>query len=120
MERFVTDLVKKVCTSLLTSGKLFTWNSFYLTSVHRVQSLQDVTGAEFKLFMEFLKNFKLFGNGASPENIRELIEIIEAQADLDAQFNVSDVTLVYNLLSALILSADLLYVIINLKKSPLF
>ncbi|XP_078176764.1 apoptosis inhibitory protein 5 (API5) [Carex rostrata] len=65
MERFVTDLVKK--------------------------SLQDVTGAEFKLFMEFLKNFKLFGNGASPENIRELIEIIEAQADLDAQFNVADI-----------------------------
>jgi Apoptosis inhibitory protein 5 (API5) len=61
-----------------------------------MQSLQDVTGAEFKLFMDFLKSFKMFGDGACPENIRELIEMIEAQADLDAQFDVSDVTLVYN------------------------
>jgi Apoptosis inhibitory protein 5 (API5) len=60
-----------------------------------VQSLQDVTGAEFKLFMDFLKSFKMFGDGSSPENIRELIEIIEAQADLDAQFDVCDVMLVY-------------------------
>ena len=54
------------------------------------QSLQDVTGAEFKLFMAFLKTFSIFGDGAPPEHIQELIEIIEGQADLDAQFNVSD------------------------------
>ena len=54
------------------------------------QSLQDVTGAEFKLFMDFLKSFSIFGDGAPPERIQELIEIIEGQADLDAQFNVSD------------------------------
>ncbi|XP_072960298.1 apoptosis inhibitor 5-like protein API5 [Typha angustifolia] len=64
MERYVTDLVKK--------------------------SLQDVTGAEFQLFMDFLKSFSIFGNAAPPERIQELIEIIEGQADLDAQFNVSD------------------------------
>ncbi|KAJ3692278.1 hypothetical protein LUZ60_012628 [Juncus effusus] len=64
MERYITDLVKK--------------------------SLQDVTGAEFKLFMDFLKGFKIFGDGAPSENMQELIEIIEGQADLDAQFNVED------------------------------
>ncbi|WOL02224.1 apoptosis inhibitor 5-like protein API5 [Canna indica] len=64
MERCVTDLVKK--------------------------SLHDVTGAEFKLFMDFLKNFSIFGDGAPPENVQELVEIIEEQADLDAQFNVED------------------------------
>ncbi|KAJ4770202.1 Apoptosis inhibitor 5 [Rhynchospora pubera] len=75
MERFVTDLVKK--------------------------SLQDVTGLEFKLFIDFLKSFKMFGDGASPENIRELIEIIEAQADLDAQFNVADVDHIDRLVSCM-------------------
>lgn len=53
------------------------------------QSLQDVTGAEFKLFMDFLRSFSIFGVGVPPEHIQELIEIIEGQADLDAQFNVS-------------------------------
>lgn len=54
------------------------------------QSLQDVTGAEFKSFMDFLRSFSIFGDSASPEHIQELLEIIEDQADLDAQFNVSD------------------------------
>ncbi|RWW54824.1 hypothetical protein BHE74_00038575 [Ensete ventricosum] len=54
-----------------------------------MQSLQDVTGAEFKLFMDFLRSFSIFGDGVPPERIQELIEIVEGQADLDAQFNVN-------------------------------
>lgn len=53
-----------------------------------MQSLQDVTGAEFNLFMDFLKSLNMFGEKAPPERIQELIEIIESQADLDAQFDV--------------------------------
>ncbi|PWA59260.1 apoptosis inhibitory protein 5 (API5) [Artemisia annua] len=64
MERHITDLIKK--------------------------SLQDVTGAEFKMFMDFLKSLSIFGEKAPTERIQELIEIIEGQADLDAQFDVSD------------------------------
>ncbi|XAR68297.1 hypothetical protein NMG60_11003377 [Bertholletia excelsa] len=64
MERHITDLVKK--------------------------SLQDVTGAEFKMFLEFLKSLSLFGPDAPVESFQELAEIIEEQADLDARFNVSD------------------------------
>ncbi|KAH9309493.1 hypothetical protein KI387_037404, partial [Taxus chinensis] len=63
MERHITDLIKK--------------------------SLQDVTGAEFKMFMDFLKSLSIFGEKAPPERVQELIEIVEGQADLDAQFNVS-------------------------------
>ncbi|KAK6154295.1 hypothetical protein DH2020_008543 [Rehmannia glutinosa] len=55
------------------------------------QNLQDVTAAEFKLFMDFLKSLSLFGQNAPVERVQELVEIIEGQADLDAQFNVSDV-----------------------------
>ncbi|XP_051135860.1 apoptosis inhibitor 5-like protein API5 [Andrographis paniculata] len=54
------------------------------------QNLQDVTAAEFKLFMDFLKSLSLFGPNAPVERVQELVEIIEGQADLDAQFNVSD------------------------------
>ncbi|KAL6543288.1 hypothetical protein OROHE_010808 [Orobanche hederae] len=54
------------------------------------QNLQDVTAAEFKLFMDFLKSLSLFGQTAPVERVQELVEIIEGQADLDAQFNVSD------------------------------
>ncbi|XP_042427863.1 apoptosis inhibitor 5-like protein API5 isoform X1 [Zingiber officinale] len=75
MERYVTDLVKK--------------------------SLQDVTGAEFKLFMDFLRSFSIFGDGVPPENMQELIEIIEGQADLDAQFNVEDVDHIDRLISCM-------------------
>lgn len=53
------------------------------------QSLQDVTGDEFKLFMDFLNSFSIFRDNAPPERVQELIEIIEGQADLHAQFNVS-------------------------------
>ena len=41
------------------------------------------------MFMDFLKSLTLFGEKAPPERVQELIEIIEGQADLDAQFNVS-------------------------------
>ncbi|KAL5998479.1 hypothetical protein ACLOJK_009420 [Asimina triloba] len=61
MERHVTDLVKK--------------------------SLQDVTGAEFKMFMDFLMSLSIFGPNAPPERIQELVEIIEGQADLHASLN---------------------------------
>ncbi|KAF3451393.1 hypothetical protein FNV43_RR07488 [Rhamnella rubrinervis] len=64
MERHITDLIKK--------------------------SVEDVTGAEFRMFMEFLKSLSIFGEKAPPERMKELIGIIEGQADLDAQFNVSD------------------------------
>ncbi|KAH7682190.1 Apoptosis inhibitory 5 protein [Dioscorea alata] len=73
MERHVTDLVKK--------------------------SLQDVTGDEFKLFMDFLNSFSIFGDNAPPERVQELIEIIEGQADLHAQFNVSDIDHINRLIS---------------------
>lgn len=75
MERHITDLIKK--------------------------SLHDVTGAEFKMFMDFLKSLSIFGEKAPPERIQELIEIIEGQADLDAQFNVSDGDHIDRLLSCL-------------------
>lgn len=52
------------------------------------QSLEDVTGAEFRMFMEFLKSLSIFGDKAPSERMKELIGIIEGQADLDAQFDV--------------------------------
>ena len=55
----------------------------------QLQSLEDVTGAEFRMFMDFLKSLSIFGDKAPPERMKELIGIIEGQADLDAQFNVS-------------------------------
>lgn len=78
MERHITDLIKK--------------------------SLQDVTGAEFKMFMDFLKSLSIFGDQASPERIQELLEIVEGQADLDAQFNVSDTDHIDRLMSCLYLA----------------
>ncbi|KAK1422708.1 hypothetical protein QVD17_17994 [Tagetes erecta] len=75
MERHITDLIKK--------------------------SLQDVTGAEFKMFMDFLKSLSVFGEKATTERVQELVEIIEGQADLDAQFNVADGDHVDRLISCL-------------------
>lgn len=49
-----------------------------------------MTGAEFKMFMDFLKSLTIFGEKAPAERVQELIQIIEGQADLDAQFNVSN------------------------------
>ena len=48
-----------------------------------------MTGAEFKMFIDFLKSLSIFGEKVPSECVQELIEIIEGQADLDAQFNVS-------------------------------
>lgn len=73
------------CESILFSALVILIDSPFVS-----QSLQDVTGAEFKMFVDFLKSFSIFGEKAPPERIQELIEIIEGQADLDAQFNVSD------------------------------
>ncbi|KAL2926822.1 Apoptosis inhibitor 5-like protein API5, partial [Bienertia sinuspersici] len=73
MERHITDLIKK--------------------------SLRDVTGAEFKMFVDFLKSLNLFGDKAPAERVQELIEIIESQADLDAQFDVLDVDHINRLIS---------------------
>ncbi|GAB2231355.1 hypothetical protein Droror1_Dr00010361 [Drosera rotundifolia] len=65
MERHITNLIKK--------------------------SLQDVTSEEFKMFMQFLKSLSIFGDKAPAKHIQELVKITEEQADLDAQFNVSDI-----------------------------
>lgn len=75
MERHITDLIKKC--------------------------LQDVTGAEFKMFIDFLKSLSIFGDKAPPERIQELIQIIESQADLDANFDVVDVDHIDRLISCL-------------------
>jgi len=75
MERHITDLIKK--------------------------SLQDVTGAEFKMFMDFLKSLALFGDKASTERVQELLEIVEGQADLDAVFNITDADHIDRLMSCL-------------------
>ncbi|OAE32069.1 hypothetical protein AXG93_2278s1490 [Marchantia polymorpha subsp. ruderalis] len=75
MERHITDLIKK--------------------------SLQDVTGAEFKMFMDFLKSLSLFGDKAPPERVQELLEIVEGQADLDAQFTITDTDHIDRLMSCL-------------------
>ncbi|ONI10601.1 hypothetical protein PRUPE_4G056400 [Prunus persica] len=78
MERHITDLIKK--------------------------SLEDVTGAEFRMFMDFLKSLSIFGEKAPPERMKELIGIIEGQADLDAQFNVSDADHIDRLISCLFMA----------------
>ena len=41
------------------------------------------------MLLDFLKSLSIFGEKAPTERIQELIEIIEGQADLDAQFDVS-------------------------------
>ncbi|KAL3837722.1 hypothetical protein ACJIZ3_022313 [Penstemon smallii] len=78
MERHITDLIRK--------------------------SLQDVTGVEFQMFMDFLKSLSMFGEKAPPERVQELIEIIEGQADLDAQFNVDDGDHIDRLISCLFMA----------------
>ncbi|KAK4493234.1 hypothetical protein RD792_017896 [Penstemon davidsonii] len=78
MERHITDLIRK--------------------------SLQDVTGVEFQMFMDFLKSLSMFGEKAPPERVQELIEIIEDQADLDAQFNVDEGDHIDRLISCLFMA----------------
>uniref|UniRef100_A0A2P2LAI3 Uncharacterized protein MANES_17G052000 n=1 Tax=Rhizophora mucronata TaxID=61149 RepID=A0A2P2LAI3_RHIMU len=78
MERHITDLIKK--------------------------SLEDVTGTEFRMFMDFLKSLSIFGDKAPEGRMKELIGIIEGQADLDAQFNVSDADHIDRLISCLFMA----------------
>ncbi|KAI4368142.1 hypothetical protein MLD38_016734 [Melastoma candidum] len=78
MERHITGLIKKC--------------------------LVDVTGAEFRMFMDFLKTLSIFGDKAPPERMKELVGLIEAQADLDAQFTVSDADHIHRLISCLFLA----------------
>lgn len=78
MERHITDLIKKC--------------------------LEDVTGAEFRMFMDFLKSLTIFGDKAPPERMKELVGLIEAQADLDAQFTVSDTDHIDRLISCLFMA----------------
>jgi hypothetical protein len=40
------------------------------------------------MFMDFLKSLSLFGEKSPPERMKELIEIIEEQADLGSEFKV--------------------------------
>jgi len=62
---------------------------FFLALLWCLQSLGDVTGEEFNMFMDFLKSLSIFGGKAPQERMQELVEIIEGQADLDSEFNVS-------------------------------
>ncbi|PRQ19479.1 putative apoptosis inhibitory 5 [Rosa chinensis] len=78
MERHITDLIKK--------------------------SLEDVTGAEFRMFLDLLKGLSIFGDKAPKERRVELVGIIEGQADLDAQFDVSDADHIARLISCLFMA----------------
>ncbi|GLT62060.1 hypothetical protein SLA2020_347250 [Shorea laevis] len=89
MERHITDLIKK--------------------------SLEDVTGAEFRIFMDFLKSLNIFGEKAPPERMKELIGIVEGQADLDAVFNVSDADHIDRLISCLYMALP--FVVVRLGAS---
>lgn len=55
-----------------------------------IKGLQDVTGDEFQMLMNFLRTLSLFGDKAPPERMQELVDIVEAQADLDSKFDISD------------------------------
>lgn len=90
MERFITDLIKKVCGHLIDLHQVPICIVVCYTLINAIiQSVQDVTGSEFELFMGFLRRLTIFGDSAPRESFQELIEIIQAQADLDSQFNVS-------------------------------
>ncbi|MCO5559648.1 hypothetical protein L7F22_013249 [Adiantum nelumboides] len=97
---FIRDKVFPVKTELLKPQKEM---EEHITDLIK-KSLQDVTGAEFKMFMDFLKSLSMFGDEAPPERIQELLEIVEGQADLDAQFNVSDTDHIDRLMSCLYLA----------------
>nr|AIT42143.1 apoptosis inhibitor 5-like protein [Solanum tuberosum] len=94
---FLRDKVFPLKTELLVPQELM---ERHITTLVK-QNLQDVTAAEFKMFMDFLKSLSLFGHKAPAERIQELVEIIEGQADLDAQFNVSDADHIQRFISCL-------------------
>lgn len=71
---------------------LFSWLSFltsFVTFFGCFQSLGVVTGEEFNMFMAFLRTLSIFESKAPQEIMQELVEILEGQADLDSQFDVS-------------------------------
>ncbi|XP_020994705.1 apoptosis inhibitor 5-like protein API5 [Arachis duranensis] len=74
MERHITDLIKK--------------------------SVEDVTGIEFRMFIDFLKSLNLFGEKAPPERMKELIGIIEGHTQTWS-FWVSDADHIDRLISCL-------------------
>jgi hypothetical protein len=53
------------------------------------------------MFMDFLTSLSIFGGKAPPERMQELVEIIEGQADLNAQFEFSDTDHIDRLISCL-------------------
>lgn len=66
------------------------------------------------MFMDFLKGLSIFGEKAPQERVKELMGIIEGQADLDAQFNVSFINIIYlfNCLKSLLLDClSFLYIL---------
>jgi hypothetical protein len=48
------------------------------------------------MFMDFLKTLGIFGHKAPSERMKELVEIIEGQADLDSAFDVTHVSDFWN------------------------
>jgi hypothetical protein len=46
--------------------------------------------------MDFLKTLGIFGHKAPSERMKELVEIIEGQADLDSAFDVTHVSDFWN------------------------
>ncbi|KAL8211104.1 hypothetical protein R6Q57_005541 [Mikania cordata] len=99
-ENVERDAVHKALLSLLRQDvKVCNYNN--VSDWILLQSLQDVTGAEFKMFMDFLKSLSIFGEKAPTKRVQVLIEIIEGQADLDAQFIISDGDHVDRLISCL-------------------
>ena len=48
------------------------------------------------MFMDFLKKLSIFGDKAPSERMKELVEIIEGQADLDSAFDVTQVSDCWN------------------------
>ncbi|CAA6672952.1 unnamed protein product [Spirodela intermedia] len=77
MERHVTDLVKK----------------FARCHWCRIQIVYGLP-----------QQFEHFWESAPPDRIQELIEIIEGQADLDVQFNVSDIDHIDRLISCMFMA----------------
>eukprot|EP00271_Cylindrocystis_brebissonii_P007404 TRINITY_DN20909_c0_g2_i1.p1 TRINITY_DN20909_c0_g2~~TRINITY_DN20909_c0_g2_i1.p1 ORF type:complete len:572 (+),score=141.78 TRINITY_DN20909_c0_g2_i1:152-1867(+) len=66
-----------------------------------IKGLQDVTGDEFQRLMNFLRSLALFGEKASAERMQELLEVVEGQADLDSEFDISDADHTERLLACL-------------------
>lgn len=66
-----------------------------------IKGLQDVTGDEFTMFMDFLKQLSIFKDDRSHERMQELVEIVEGQADLNSKFDIADLDHVERVLACL-------------------